>query len=65
MIIMKLIIKYLDNTTKRVNKRCYNDVFSYSINKWPSAAKKLIDDINTTIIEIYLQPNVFERMESG
>lgn len=64
MIIMKLIIKYLDNTTKRVNKRCYNDVFSYSINK-PSAAKKLIDDINTTIIEIYLQPDVFERMESG
>lgn len=65
MITMKLIIKYLDNTTKRVNTRCYNDVFSYSVNKWPSAAKKLIDDINTTIIEIYLQPNVFERMESG
>ena len=65
MIIMKLIIKYLDNITKRVNKRCYNDVFSYSINKWPSAAKKLIDDNNTTIIEIYLQPDVFERMESG
>ncbi len=63
---MKLIIKYLDDNTKRLHKRTFNNVvYGSPVELWPAKAQKLIDDMDKTIITIYFQLDVFGRAESG
>ena|GEM_PF-6689494 len=63
---MKLVIKYLDDNTKRLHTRRFNNViYGSSFEQWPAEAQKLIDDMNKTIISIYFQADLFERLESG
>lgn len=63
---MKLVIKYLDDNTKRLHTRRFNNViYGSSFEQWPIKAKKLIDDMDKTIITIYFQLNLFERLESN
>jgi len=61
---MKLVIKYLDDNTKCLHTRRFNNViYGSSFEQWPAEAQKLIDDINKTIISIYFQADLFERLE--
>lgn len=63
---MKLVIKYLDDNTKRLHTRTFNNViYGSSFERWPIKAQKLIDDMDKTIITIYFQLDIFERLESG
>lgn len=63
---MKLVIKYLDDNTRRLHTRRFNNViYGSSFEQWPIKAQKLIDDMCKTIISIYFQADLFERMESG
>lgn len=61
-----LVIKYLDNKTHRLHTRKYYDVkYGSSFEEWPSKARKLIDDINITIVAIYFQFDLLEQMGGG
>ena len=63
---MKLVIKYLDDNTKRLHTRRFNNViYNSSFEQWPAEAQKLIDDMGKTIISIYFQADLFERLESN
>lgn len=63
---MKLVIKYLDDNTKRLHTRRFNNViYGSSFEQWPAEVQKLIDDMGKTIISIYFQADLFERLESG
>lgn len=64
LLIMKLVIKYLDDNTKRLHTRRFNNVvYNSSFEQWPAEAQKLIDDMGKTIISIYFQTDLFERLE--
>lgn len=61
---MKLVIKYLDDNTRRLHTRTFNNViYRSSFEQWPAEAQKLIDDMGKTIISIYFQLDLFERLE--
>lgn len=61
---MKLVIKYLDDNTRRLHTRTFNNViYGSSFEQWPAEAQKLIDDMGKTIISIYFQTDLFERLE--
>lgn len=63
---MKLVIKYLDDNTRRLHTRRFNNViYGSSFEQWPIKAQKIIDDMSKTIISIYFQADLFERLESG
>ena len=63
---MKLVIKYLDDNTKRLHTRTFNNViYGSSFEQWPIKAQKLIDDMDKIIVSIYFQADLFERLESG
>lgn len=61
---MKLVVKYLDDNTRRLHTRTFNNViYGSSFEQWPAEAQKLIDDMGKTIISIYFQLDLFERLE--
>lgn len=61
---MKLVVKYLDDNTRRLHTRTFNNaIYGSSFEQWPAEAQKLIDDMGKTIISIYFQLDLFERLE--